>query len=86
MAALLARGDGYGEDLRTRRPWMALAVGPRIEVGLTAAWAIGLGVDAVVALLRARVHVMDPNGSSLATATTPPAGVRASVEVIARFR
>jgi len=85
VAAVLAQGQGFGEDLRARRPWVAVTAGPRARVALTEAWAIAVSVQALIALLRARVHAMDPNGSRLATATTPAAGLRLSLEVVARF-
>lgn len=84
-AAFLARGDGFAEDLRTRRPWLALALGPRLELALTERWSLGLALDATLALLRARVHAMDPNGVLLDQATTPAAGLRLTLEVAALF-
>lgn len=85
VGAMIARGKGFPENLRSRRPWVAFAAGPRLAVALTERVGAALFVDAVVSALRARVHVMDPNGSSLGTSTTPSAGLRLGVEAFALF-
>ena len=82
---LRAEGKGFAENLVTHRPWVALAVGVRGEVPLGGRFALALGVEAVVPLLRPELTVSDPARTSTVSESVAPAAIQLGLEALARF-
>jgi hypothetical protein len=48
----LAKGRGFREDYRTTLPWVALALGGDVRVGLGPRTALSFGLDGLASLVR----------------------------------
>lgn len=58
----LAQGRGFREDYRTTLPWVALALGGDVRVGLGPRTALSFGLDGLVSLVRPVFDVEDEFG------------------------
>lgn len=57
--AALAEGRGFRDDYRTTLPWVAMALGGDVRVGLSARTALSFGLDGLVSVVRPAFDVRE---------------------------
>ena len=71
---VIAKGDGFGTSLETRRPWMSATVRSALRFPRESPFSIQFGADGFLNVLRPRVHVMSEAGQELDAYTLPAGG------------
>lgn len=59
VGAALAEGRGFRDDYRTTLPWVAVALGGDVRVGLSARTALSFGLDGLVSVVRPTFDVRE---------------------------
>jgi len=75
---MVGRGRGFpGQNYNVSRPWLAGLISVTTRIGLGKRFALELGVDALISIVRPEFLAVDPAGQVVFSRVTTPLGVLA---------